>query len=139
MFLRKIKYLKGFGGILRLMEGVKNKIVLVCTGITAGLINGVFGGGGGMIVVPMLAFLVGLESKKAHATALIIILPVSIVSGLMYAVFGNFRLDIGIPVTVGVVAGGAAGAFLLKKLPPKWVVLIFAAVMLAAGVKMLFF
>lgn len=121
------------------MKGVAGKIILICTGITAGIVNGMFGGGGGMLVVPMFTFLYGMESKKAHATALAVILPVSIASGLVYAVFGNFDLAIGLPVTAGVVLGGAAGAFLLKKLSAKWVVLIFAAAMLAAGVKLLFF
>ena len=52
------------------------------------------------------------------------------------------RVLIGLLVVVGcagVLAGGIIGAFLLKKLPPKWVVVIFAVVLAAAGVKMLFF
>lgn len=43
------------------------------------------------------------------------------------------------PVSAGVLAGGIAGAFLLKKLSAKWVSAVFALVMLAAGLKMLFF
>lgn len=152
---RKIKIISAVSLIITVMENknqtpapnnqkdlgntVAERVVLICTGIITGVVNGLFGGGGGMIVVPMLTFLSKLPSKNAHATALIIILPVCIVSGIFYAVFGNFRLDVGLPVTIGVVAGGIVGAFLLKKLPPKWVTLIFAVVMLAAGVKMLFF
>ena len=121
------------------MKDVKRIIPLICTGITAGLINGLFGGGGGMLVVPMLTFLAGLDNKKSHATAIMIILPVSVASGIVYATFGNFHLPTGLPVTAGVVLGGILGALLLKKMPPKFVVIIFAIAMLGAGVKMAFF
>ncbi len=116
-----------------------SNIFAVITGAVAGLINGVFGGGGGMIVVPMLTFLLKRESKKAHATALLIILPLSIVSGLFYIAFGNLNLNIGIPVMAGVVVGGVIGALCLSKLSSKIITIIFSALMAAAGVKMLFF
>ena len=116
-----------------------NKFYAVLTGCVAGVVNGVFGGGGGMLVVPMLSFLIKYPPKTAHATAILIILPLSIVSGLFYASFGNFFLQVGIPVGVGVVVGGILGAFLLSKLPSKIVVVIFSIIMAAAGVKMLFF
>ncbi len=115
------------------------KIYAALTGVLAGLCNGLFGGGGGMIVVPMLTLLLKMPEKNAHATAILIILPLSLLSGLFYAAFGSFAWRVGLPVTVGVTAGGALGALLLKKLSSKWVVVIFAAVMAAAGAKMLFF
>ena len=117
----------------------KQNIFAVLTGLSAGLINGLFGGGGGMIVVPMLVSLLKCEPKKAHATALLIILPLSLVSGVFYAAFGTLDFRLGIPITIGVVVGGVFGAFLLSKLSSKWIVVIFSAVMAAAGFKMLFF
>lgn len=117
----------------------KQTLFSVVTGATAGLINGLFGGGGGMIVVPMLVALLKKEPKTAHATAILIILPLSIASGLFYVAFGNLQLNVGIPVAIGVVAGGAIGALLLSKLSSKWIVVIFSVVMAAAGVKMLLF
>ena len=114
-------------------------VPLICAGIVTGLVNGLFGGGGGMLVVPMLTFLSKMPVKNAHATAILIILPVSALSGILYAAFGNFSLSSGLPVSAGVLAGGIAGAFLLKKLSAKWVSAVFALVMLAAGLKMLFF
>lgn len=108
-------------------------------GLSAGLINGLFGGGGGMVVVPMLMFLLKYLPKNAHATAILIILPLSLISGMFYAVFGSVKLDLVIPVLIGVVSGGILGAFLLSKLSSKWLVIIFSAVMTVAGLKMLFF
>ncbi len=92
-----------------------------------------------MLVVPMLTFLSKMPVKNAHATAILIILPVCALSGALYAAFGNFTLSVGLPVAGGVLVGGILGALLLKKLSAKWVSAVFAAVMLAAGIKMLFF
>jgi len=117
----------------------KSKLFAVLTGCVAGLVNGVFGGGGGMIVVPMLVMLLKCAPKKAHATTMLIILPLSLVSGLFYSAFGNLNLQVALPVTVGVVLGGTAGAFLLSKLSTRWVIIIFSVAMAAAGVKMLLF
>ena len=118
---------------------IKRSLLAVITGVLAGLINGIFGGGGGMVVVPMLIKFLKCPPKKAHATAILIILPLSILSGILYAMFGNFDLKVGIPVGIGVIAGGLVGALLLSKLSSKWVTIIFSIVMVAAGVKMLLF
>lgn len=117
----------------------KENLFAVLTGSFAGVINGLFGGGGGMIVVPMLTGLLKRESKQAHATALMIILPLSLVSGLFYAAFGNLQISVALPVTIGVVIGGVIGAFLLSKLSSKWIIIIFAVMMSSAGIKMLLF
>lgn len=121
-------------------DGIRHETLFsVLTGVAAGLVNGLFGGGGGMIVVPMLVFLLKMQPKNAHATAILIILPLSVLSGLFYAAFGVFRWQAGLPVTAGVIVGGTLGALLLKKLSSKWVIIIFSVVMAAAGIKMLFF
>ena len=117
----------------------KNNYYALLIGAVAGLVNGIFGGGGGMIVVPMLVMLLKCPPKKAHATALIIILPLSLVSGIIYAVFGNLNINVATPVSIGVLIGGVLGAFLLSKLSSKWVIIIFSVVMAFAGGKMLFF
>lgn len=120
---------------------IKNNknLMRILTGSVAGIANGLFGGGGGMIVVPMLNFLLKYENKHSHATALLIILPLSIVSGLLYTIFGNFNINSGVPTVIGVVLGGIIGALLLKNLSSKVIVIIFSVVMLIAGIKMLVF
>lgn len=92
-----------------------------------------------MIVVPMLVILLKLMPKKAHATAIAVILPISIVSGIISIVSGYYELNVGIPAGLGVVAGGILGALALKKIDNKILVKAFAFVMLVAGVKLLFF
>jgi uncharacterized membrane protein YfcA len=118
---------------------VKDKVYMALTGALTGLANGFFGGGGGMIVVPLMSFLLNVKTQKAHATALAVILPITLVSALIYFTSGKFDFEIGIPSGIGVVVGGIIGAWLLGKLSAKWLTKIFAIVMLIAGVKSLFF
>lgn len=122
----------------KLSKKTKN-ILTIVGGVFAGLINGLFGGGAGMIIVPLLIFLLGYKTKVAHATAILIVLPLSLLSGLFYAYFGTLRILVALPVSIGVTVGGVIGAFLLSKLSSKWIILVFSLVMVLAGLKMIFF
>ena len=115
------------------------KLYLALTGALTGLANGFFGGGGGMIVVPLMTFLLKVKAKKAHATALAVILPISVVSACIYFMSGKFDFKVGVPTGVGVIVGGIAGAWLLGKISAKWLTKLFAVVMLVAGAKALVF
>ena len=106
-------------------------------GTAIGFINGFFGGGGGMLCVPLLDKVLKEETKTAHATAILIILPISIVSAVIYIIGGHFMWQPALITSAGVVAGGVGGAFLLKVLPPKAVGLVFSLVMITAGVYMM--
>ncbi|MCM1368412.1 MAG: sulfite exporter TauE/SafE family protein [Roseburia sp.] len=111
------------------------KSALVFGGSTlVGAVSGFFGGGGGMLCVPLLEA-VGLDTKRAHATALFVILPICITSAAIYIVGGYFDLTAVLCAVIGVCLGGAAGAAMLDKLNPTVVGLIFAALMIAIGVK----
>ncbi len=118
---------------------VKKFWLSILVGGVTGFVNGIFGGGGGMLVVPMLNYILGYNQKEAHATAILIILPLSIASGLFYSAYGKVDVKIFFPVAIGVVAGGVVGALLLKKLSSKWVLIIFSLVMAFAGIKLLIF
>lgn len=107
-------------------------------GILTGSVNGLFGGGGGMVAVPILKNMLGYSEKRSHATAIMIIAPVCAVSALVYILSGSFRADVVIPASLGAVAGGYVGAKLLGFLPEFIVNIVFIAVMLAAGARMLF-
>lgn len=105
-------------------------------GACTGAANGLFGGGGGMIAVPVLERAGKLGALSAHATAIAVILPASVVSGIIYLWYGLVPFQTYLPVALGVLVGGIAGAKLLPNVSAKWVTLIFAALMLAAGIKM---
>lgn len=114
----------------------KNVERILCGG-AVGIANGVFGGGGGMLGVPLLKRL-GLDDKRAHATAILLILPVCISSFILYAVKGLYDFSVLIPTAIGVTLGGILGAKLLNKLPVKAVNLVFAVLQAAAGVFLFF-
>ncbi len=121
------------------MEEEKGRVgkQIVCGG-AVGLANSLFGGGGGMLAVPMLKG-TGLDEKGAHATAILLILPVSLLSFLLYAFKGLYSPAVLLPTAIGVSAGGLLGAKLLCKLPIKIVKLVFTLLQLAAGVFLFFF
>lgn len=114
----------------------QQNISLIFAGIGIGFINGFLGSGGGTLVVVALLLILTLPQKEAHATALLIILPISIVSAIVYIINGNVRWLTTLYATIGVIGGGIAGSFLLDRLNGNVVKLIFSIIMLAAGVKM---
>lgn len=113
------------------------KIQKMACGMAVGVANGLFGGGGGMIAVPMLCK-TGLDEKRAHATAILLILPICLASFTLYAVKGLSDFSVLIPTAIGVTLGGVLGAKWLEKLPIKAVNLLFAALQAAAGVFLFF-
>lgn len=116
----------------------KEKIISVFCGVAVGAANSLFGGGGGMLAVPLLQK-TGLDEKRAHATAILVILPISLISFLIYALRGLCNFAVLIPTALGVSVGGALGAKLLGKLPVKAVNLTFAFLQFLAGVFLFFF
>lgn len=121
------------------MKSFLKEFSVYFVGLAAGIINGLLGGGGGMIVVPGLALTLGLSAKKSHATALAVILPASVISAcVLLFTFKNDWVLLS-ATTLGVSAGGVVGALLLKKLKNPAITKIFAVLMLLAGVKLLFF
>ncbi|MDE6028877.1 MAG: TSUP family transporter [Clostridiales bacterium] len=114
----------------------KAKTMLVCGGsVAVGLVSGFFGGGGGMLAVPLLA-LSGLDQKRAHATALLVILPICIISAAIYIAAGFFDGRTVTCACIGVVMGGVVGAALLNKLNPTVIGVIFALIMIGVGIKL---
>lgn len=118
------------------MKKVKKWKILLF-GSLIGLINGFFGGGGGMIVVPLLNKMFKMEQKKAQATALFVILPLCLVSTIVYMFNNSINFSAGWPVILGIVGGGVIGAKLLNKLQNNAIKGIFIFFMLLGGVIML--
>ena len=106
-------------------------------GSIIGFVNGFWGGGGGMLCVPILNFIIKLPEKKAHATTLLIMLPLSIASVIVYFIKGNVNIFSSINIGIGFVIGGILGALLLKKISNVWLGVIFSIIIIAGGVKLL--
>lgn len=105
-------------------------------GALVGFCNGLFGSGGGTVAVPVMEKFLGVEEHKAHATAIAIILPLTAVSTVLYIYKGFFDFTLSWQVSLGGVAGGLLGAYLLKKIPSKILRKIFGVFIMAAAVRM---
>ena len=137
LLLRSAIYSLAYSGENNKMAKISDNLKPVLTGAAVGIANGLFGGGGGMIAVPLLAA-GGLEEKRAHATAILIIAPVSLAGAIAYIIAGYAAAHIFLPAAVGMAAGWALGAVFLNKLPLTAVRAVFVAVMFAAGIRMVF-
>ena len=111
-------------------------LILASAGLVIGFINGFLGAGGGILLVPVLTGIIKEPVKVAHSTAVIVILPLCIASGIVYILKGFYNFNIGWKILIGTIIGGILGTFLLKKLANNWLSLIFAIVMIAAGIYM---
>lgn len=114
-----------------------NIILKLLFGGIIGFVNGFWGGGGGMICVPILMYIIGLPEKKAHATTLLIMLPLSIASFVVYILRGEMLWDGVLYIGGGFILGGVLGALLLKKINNFWLSLIFSVIIIVGGIKML--
>ena len=117
---------------------MKSKTIrFAAAGGVAGLINGFFGGGGGMILVPLLAGKCGLTQKKAFATSVAIIAPLCALSAGIYWFRGGLDIMVALPYLVGGLIGGLIGGKLFKKLSMKWLRRAFALLILYGAVRSL--
>lgn len=107
-------------------------------GVLIGFINGFFGGGGGMICVPVLTNIFKLKEKVAHATAIFIMLPLSISSLIVYFMHGTLNENSLGLIIIGFAGGAIIGALILNKINNVILKLIFSFIILAAGIRMLF-
>lgn len=114
----------------------KKTLISALSGIFIGAVNGLLGAGGGMLAVPMLKKS-GMEQKQAHANAVAVILPISLVSAVAYIIKGNVSVSDAVPFMPAGVAGAVVATFLLKKISPVYLKIIFGGFMVWAGVRML--
>ncbi len=110
----------------------------ILIGLVTGVLNGLFGAGGGSVVVPAMERFLDIDERESHATAILVILMMSPVSAYFYVRKGFFDLKLWAWVTLGGVIGGLVGAKLLKKVPRKWLKIGFGAVIIVTAVKMIF-
>lgn len=112
-----------------------NKRTYIAIGAAAGCINGLFGAGGGLLLVPLLSGICKLPQKKSFATSLAITLPLSAVSLSMYALRGHVTWLDALPYAVGGIVGGVLAGRCMSRIRVHWLRAALAAFLLYGGVK----
>ncbi len=114
----------------------KTTLLTLSGGLLTGFINGLLGAGGGMLAVPILEKC-EQDKKKAHAGAVAVIMPLSLLSATLYLINGSVRMSDAVKYIPWGLLGAAMGTVLLKKIPDRWLRRIFAAFMIWAGIRLL--
>ena len=114
-------------------------IVFILIGIVAGILSGMFGIGGGIIIVPALMYLCGFSQLKAQGTSLgILLLPVGIFAFMEYYKKGEVNIQAATLIVIFVVIGSVFGSKLAQNLPIDVLRKSFGVLMLLISIKMIF-
>ena len=116
---------------------MKRYVGIGLAGFGAGILNGLFGAGGGLVLVPILSVLTDLEQQDMFAISVAILLPVCAISLLFSTGWGQFSLSQALPYLLGSAAGGMIAATLGKKIPTLWLHRVLGILILWGGVRYL--
>ena len=107
----------------------------IAIGAAAGIINGLFGAGGGLLLVPLFLSWCRMKEKTAFATGLCVMLALSAVSLTVYSFRRGLDLPTAFPYIVGGIVGGLLAGLFMKRVKVKWLRLALAAFLLYGGFK----
>ncbi|MEY3366287.1 MAG: hypothetical protein RIS71_1024 [Actinomycetota bacterium] len=116
----------------------RDRMLLLVVGVGAGFLSGVFGVGGGILVVPGLMIFVHMEQRRAHGTSLAAVLPIAAASLVTYWVHDHVDWPVAFWLTVGALGGAFVGASLLAVISKRNLALVFAIVLVVVGVRLFF-
>jgi uncharacterized protein len=115
-----------------------NIALYILLGLTAGILSGVVGVGGGIIIVPALVFLFGMAQHTAQGTTLALMVPpIGILAAWTYYNHGYVDLKVAAFVAIGFILGGLFGAKIAVLVSEHLLKKIFAFILLAVSIKML--
>lgn len=112
-------------------------IGITVAGIYAGAVNGLFGAGGGMVLVPLLTWLTDLEDQEIFPASVSIILPICIISLSMTFQWDSLTFETVLPYLLGSAAGGILAGLLAKRIPTAWLHRLLGGLILWGGVRYL--
>ena len=117
---------------------VQTILILFSIGISAGMLSGFVGVGGGIIIVPGLVFLVGLSQHEAQGTSLFILsMPVVLLGVINYWKSGDVNWKYGLIIALTFFIGAYFGSKLSLKLQPGLVKFLFGVLMAIVSVKLI--
>lgn len=115
-------------------------LLLLVIGLAAGILSGMFGVGGGIIIVPALVFLLGMTHHQAQGTSLgLMLLPIGILAAVNYYKTGNLDVKAGLLIAVAFVVGGWFGSKIALDINEALLKKLFGILMMVVAVKLIFF
>ena len=114
----------------------RRTLTLAGVGTLAGLFSGLFGIGGGIVLVPLLILVLRFGEREATGTSLVAIVLIAAVAAGVQALYGNVRLVEAALVGVPAVGGVLAGTWLQQRVPTRAISLLFAALLAASAVEL---
>jgi len=114
-------------------------LLLVAIGLATGLVSGLFGIGGGLLLIPALIYLVGYTQHEATGTSLaVLLLPVGLGAVLEYYRHGFVDLKVALIIALAVLVGGWFGAVLANQISGPYLRLAFACFVVCVGLYLLY-
>lgn len=110
---------------------------LIAIGTAAGLFSGLFGVGGGSVIVPLLLLWLAYDERQATGTSLAAIVFISSFAAILQGIYGNVHVIEGLLLGIPAVAGALAGTWLQQRLATRSISLLFAAVLVASAVELI--
>jgi len=105
-------------------------------GTLAGLFSGIFGVGGGSVMVPLLILWIGYGGREAGGTSLLGMVPIAATGAIAQAAYGNIHLVDALLVGLPALLGVTFGTRLQQRVPARGVSLLFAALLVAVAVEL---
>lgn len=109
----------------------------ILVGFLAGLISGFFTAGGGLILVPAFVYILKMDEKTSRATSILCVLPMVIVTAIFYNNSHFIDWNIAIRCALGGIIGAIIGTKMLKKIPDKYLKILFIIFLLYAGINLI--
>lgn len=111
---------------------------MLALGVATGFMSGLFGVGGGILMVPGLVFFARFDQRRAHATSLAAMLPIAVAGLVTYVINDGIDWPLTGLLALGSVFGAVVGTSLLTRMSKRALTIAFAVPLVIAAVRMLF-
>jgi uncharacterized membrane protein YfcA len=115
-----------------------SQLLYILLGLVAGVLGGMFGIGGGSILIPALVFLFGMTQHQAQGTTLAVMVPpIGLLAALRYWQAGNVKVSIAAFICAGFFVGGLIGANIVQNVPEPALKKMFGLFLLLVSLRMI--
>jgi uncharacterized protein len=111
--------------------------IAIAIGLIAGVLSGLLGIGGGVVMVPAMGFLLGIEQHVAQGVSLVVIVPTAITGALTHYKKGNLLLNLAVSLGIAAIVGSLIGSTAAQHLPGEYLYRGFGVFVVATATKML--